>query len=240
MTKITATNSAGYAAPFGLAADAVIFTLKDEKLCVLVARRADEPHAGMWSLPGGFVDGTGNEGEAPEAPEETAERKVLEKTGLYPGYMEQLRLYAEPGRDSRGWLPSMAFLALVPADRLPAETDDVVWTQVDELPDLAFDHNAMVEDGLDRLRGKIWDSNIAVGLLPDEFTLGQAQKVYEAILGEKLDPANFRRNFKNRGLVEPTGKVRSHGPGRPAEMFRFVEVEPTWVTRDKTRIRPNR
>ena len=94
---IEATNSAGYPAPIGLAADPVVFTLLHGRLSVLLARRLEEPQRGMFALPGGFVG-------AEESPEQTAERKLREKTGVGSVHLEQLRTYAEPERDTRGWL----------------------------------------------------------------------------------------------------------------------------------------
>jgi 8-oxo-dGTP diphosphatase len=218
---ITATNSAGYPAPIGLAADPVVFTLLDGRLSVLLARRLEEPQRGMFALPGGFVG-------AEESPEQTAERKLREKTGVGSVHLEQLRTYAEPERDPRGWLPSIAYLALVPPgtlpDRTPAERD-ASWHPLDALPELALDHARIVEDGLWRLRARIadkaWFMRVGGGLLPEEFTLRQAQRLYEAIAGESLDPANFRRDVKATGLLEETGRRRSEGPGRPGTLHRL-------------------
>ena len=111
---VKATNTAGYEAPIGLTADPVVFTLLDGRLCVLLARRLEEPQRGMFSLPGGFVG-------ACEAPEQTAERKLREKTGVGTVHLEQLRTYADPARDPRGWLPSIAYMALVRPETLPEE-----------------------------------------------------------------------------------------------------------------------
>src|SRR3982751_149501 len=112
MPPIRAQNSAGYEAPIGLSADPVVFTLLGRELCVLLARRLEDPQRGMFALPGGFV---GTE----ESPEQTAERKLREKTGVGSVHLEQLRTYAEPKRDPRGWLPSIAYLALVRPEALP-------------------------------------------------------------------------------------------------------------------------
>jgi 8-oxo-dGTP diphosphatase len=217
-----ATNDAGYAAPIGLAADPVVFTLLDGRLSVLLARRLEEPQRGMFALPGGFVG-------AEESPEQTAERKLREKTGVGSVHLEQLRTYAEPARDPRGWLPSIAYLALVPPgalpDRTPAERD-ASWHPLDALPELALDHARIVDDGLWRLRARIadkaWFMRVGGGLLPEEFTLSQAQRLYEAIAGEALDPANFRRDVKATGLLAPTGRTRTEGPGRPGALYRVA------------------
>ena len=220
MDRLTARNSAGYDAPVGLAADPVVFTLVDGDLSVLLARRTEEPQRGSFSLPGGFVG-------AAESPRETAERKLREKTGVGSVHLEQLRTYAGPDRDPRGWLPSIAYLALVPPEALPAEVPqgrDPGWHRVDALPELALDHAIMVDDGLWRLHArvadKVWFVRKALALLSEPFTLRQAQQLYEALRGEEVDAANFRRDVRATGLLEDTGALRSEGPGRPGRLYR--------------------
>jgi 8-oxo-dGTP diphosphatase len=226
VTRISARNTDGYEAPIGIAADPVVFTVAEKRLSVLLARRRDAPAKGRWSLPGGFV----GPGEDPAA---TVVRKLEEKTGIPPIYLEQLRTYAEPGRDPRGWLPSVAYLALVPAELLPADgARDATWHPVDELPRLAFDHARIVGDALERVRGKLWYSNIAVGLLPREFRIAQAREVYEQVAGVTYDPGNFSRDLRASGLVVESGRLAEQtGAGRPPRLFRFVTSEPTWTPR---------
>src|SRR5688500_26523 len=117
LSRITARNTADYEAPIGLSADPVVFTLVDGRLAVLLARRREEPQRGVFALPGGFV-GTD------ESPEESAERKLREKTGAGSVHLEQLRTYADPKRDPRGWLPSIDYMALVAPDALPDERSE--------------------------------------------------------------------------------------------------------------------
>jgi len=218
--RITARNSAGYDAPIGLTADPVVFTLLGDRLCVLLARRLEEPQRGQFALPGGFV---GTE----ESPAQTAERKLREKTGVGSVHLEQLRTYADPRRDPRGWLPSIAYLALVGPEELPEEGPaerEAGWHPVDDLPDLALDHETIVDDGLWRLRARVtektWFLRVAGALLPAEFTLGQAQRLYEALSGETVDAANFRRDVKATALLVDTGELHSDGPGRPGRLYR--------------------
>jgi 8-oxo-dGTP diphosphatase len=220
--RIDARNSAGYEAPIGLTADPVVLTLLDGHLNVLLARRLEEPQRGMFALPGGFV-GTD------ESPEQTAERKLREKTGVGSVHLEQLRTYADPKRDPRGWLPSIAYMALVAPEALPDEGPagrEASWHSVDHLPELALDHALIVDDGLWRLRARVadkpWFVRVGGGLLPDRFTLAQAQRLYEALRGEPVDPANFRRDVKATGLLADTGEQRSEGPGRPGRVYRRV------------------
>jgi 8-oxo-dGTP diphosphatase len=220
--ETTAQNSAGYESPIGLTADPVVFTLLGGQLAVLLIRRLEQPQRGMFALPGGFVG-------ANESPEQTAERKLREKTGLPPVHLEQLRTYAHPRRDPRGWLPSIAYMALVPAETLPLESPperEASWYPVGNLPQLALDHGRIVEDGLWRLRARVtdkaWFVRIACALLPQKFTLRQAQRLYGALSGESVDFANFRRDVLATDLLEETGELYSHGPGRPGMLFRRV------------------
>jgi 8-oxo-dGTP diphosphatase len=216
---IQATNTAGYEAPIGLTADPVVFTLLDGALCVLLARRLEQPQRGMFALPGGFVG-------ARESPEQTAERKLREKTGVGSVHLEQLRTYADPARDPRGWLPSIAYMALVRPETLPEDGPaerEASWHPLSALPPLALDHARIVDDGLWRLHARVadkaWFVRTAVGLLAEPFTLRDAQQLYEALRGEEVDAANFRRDIRATGLLVDTGELRSEGPGRPGHLY---------------------
>ena len=222
----TATNSEGFAAPVGLTADPVVVTVREGALQVLVVQRPDGEHA----LPGGFVG-------PDEEPGETAHRKLAEKTGVEDVYLEQLATFADPTRDPRGWIPTVAYLALVPPQTEPVDPR-AAWLPVDGRPELAFDHDAIVDLAVERLRGKLWWSNVAVGILPGEFPLSEARAVYEAIAGRPYDPATFARDLRATGLVEPSGGERREGPGRPAALYRFGSRAPEWGAGRRKRIAP--
>lgn len=216
----SATNSEGYPAPVALAVDTVVLTVREGELSVLVA---DAPGGGL-ALPGGFV-------RPDEAPADTARRKLAEKTGLDHPYLEQLATFADPGRDPRGWIPTVAHLALVPPDV------EGRWARVRDAPPFAYDHAEILAAAVERVEGKLWWSNVAVGILPGPFTLAEARAVYAAIAGVAYDPATFGRDLKATGLIEPTGEQRSDGPGRPAALFRFVSAEPAWGAGRRKRVR---
>jgi 8-oxo-dGTP diphosphatase len=222
----TATNSEGFEAPAGLTADPVVLTVRDGLLELLAAERDD----GGLALPGGFVGRT-------ESPAETARRKLAEKTGVADVYLEQLATFADPGRDPRGWIPTVAYLALVPPRTAPAGPGARwVAARAGERPPLAFDHDAIVAAALDRLEGKLWWSNVAVGILPGAFTLSEARVVFEAIAGRAYDPGTFARDLRATGLIEPTGEQRRDGPGRPAATFRFRSHELEWGAGRRKRV----
>ena len=223
MRRWTATNSEGYEAPAALAVDAVVLTVRDAALVALVASSSGEP-----ALPGGFVG-------PDEAPLATVRRKLRDKTGLRQPYLEQLGAFADPGRDPRGWIPSIAYLALVPPDT-EAEEADARWVPARGRTRLAFDHRKILRTAVERVEGKLWWSNIAVGILPGAFAMSEARAVYEAISGTAYDPATFARDLRATGLVQATGEQRSGGPGRPAALYRFTSHKHAWGAGHRKRV----
>jgi len=220
----TAVNSEGYPAPAALAVDVVVLTVAERELRVLTVRRFDRTSA----LPGGLVT-------PDEPPEATARRVLLDKTGLVDLYLEQLGAFADPDRDPRGWIPSIAYLALVPSDTTPSDPS-ARWMPARGRRRLAFDHRRILDTALDRVEGKLWWSNVAVGILPGEFTMTEARHVYEAIAGLEYDPATFARDLKATGLIEPTGQQRAGSPGRPASVYRFAAREHRWGAGRRKRV----
>ena len=101
---------------------------------------------------------------------------------------------------------------------------------------LAFDHREVLDAAVERLEGKLWWSNVGVGILPGPFTLSEARRVYEAIAQARYDPATFGRDLKATGLIEPTGEQRATGPGRPAALYRFTSDRPAWGAGRRKRI----
>jgi 8-oxo-dGTP diphosphatase len=201
-----------------LTVDVVAFTLRESRLQVLLIQRGEDPYAGRWALPGGFV-------RMEESLEEAALREMEEETGLKEAYLEQLYTFGDPGRDPRGRVVTVAYFALIPSDapvRLEGggEVTQASWFPVDELPALAFDHNLIVEDALRRLRYKLEYTAVGFELMPEQFTLSSLQYTYELILGEKLDKRNFRRRILEADVIEPTPHHRV-GEGRPARLYRY-------------------
>jgi ADP-ribose pyrophosphatase YjhB (NUDIX family) len=218
MTR-TAPESLSPADATRVAVSTVIFTLRrlpgsDALQIVLpLVRRTRDPHEGQWALPGGWLDAT--EGLAA-----AASRTLAETTGLAPSYLEQLYAFGAVDR-SPTRVVSIVYWALLRADEITDSTvENVEWFDATDLPRLAFDHNEIVGYALWRLRNKVGYSRIAHGLLADEFTLAELREVYEAILGRRLDPANFRRQVENSGTLIPTDRFRT-GSHRPARLYRY-------------------
>lgn len=201
-----------------VAVDVILFTIEERALRVLLVRRGVAPFEGMWALPGGFV-------REDESLDEAARRELREETDVEVGWLEQLYTFGEVDRDPARRVISVTYFALV--DRAPlhprAGTDaaSVGWFDVDDLPELAFDHARIVAYAHERLRYKTEYAPVAFQLLPERFTLGALQEVYEVVLGRALDKRNFRRKLAALDIVEPTGEHHREGAGRPAELYRF-------------------
>jgi 8-oxo-dGTP diphosphatase len=134
-----------------LTVDVAVVTREDRPR-VLLIRRAKDPFAGSWALPGGFVDQN-------ERLTDAARRELVEETGVNVGDLEQLYTAGDPGRDPRGWTVSVAFLARVDADAVQAkaadDADDANWFPLDELPPLAFDHGMILKRAAARIEDRL-------------------------------------------------------------------------------------
>ena len=238
MKKTVSTRSTGgsrcptipqSAARVALTVDVVLCTIRDGAFSVLLVERAVEPFAASWALPGGFV--LDDEDLAGAARRELAEETGVDHPG---GHLEQLGTYAAPGRDPRGRVATVAYLALVPDLPAPTAGSDAAgarWWSVAELgladgrrrrdrPDLAFDHAALLRDGVERARAKLEYTTLATAFVTEPFTLGDLRAVYEAVWAVDLDAANFRRKvLSTDGFVVDTGERVSVGRGKPAARY---------------------
>ncbi len=203
--------------------DLVVLTVRDDDLAVLLVRRGIPPYRGRLALPGGFV-------HAQEDLPAAAGRELEEETGIrgLGGHLEQLATFGTPGRDPRGRVVTVAYLALVPdPGPLVAGSDaaSASWNSVGELETggrrLAFDHSQILTAGLERARAKLEYSTLATSFCPPEFTINELRRVYEAVWGQPLDPRNFHRKVTGTpGFVEATGTTTGRQGGRPAQLFR--------------------
>lgn len=202
--------------PFAVSADAVVFTLREGRLAILLVERLNDPYRGRLALPGGFV-------EPDEDAEAAALRELREETGVVGGYIEQLRTYSAPERDPRMRVVTVAHMVLMPFVNAVAGDDAAAVRLVDvddlHMDDLAFDHAVILADALERLRSKVEYTDIASGLLPGEFTIDQLLDVYKAVWGTRPDPANFRRKMLRSGVIVASGG-RARTGGRPALLYR--------------------
>jgi 8-oxo-dGTP diphosphatase len=210
--------------PFAVTVDLAVFTVREGRLHTLLIERGQQPYAGRWALPGGFV-------RPHESAYAAARRELAEETGLPQAtvaalHLEQLRTYSDPDRDPRMRVVSIAYTALVPRLPEPRGGGDAAragWLPHREQAALAFDHDTILADAHDRVCAKLEYTCLATAFCPPEFTLGELQQVYETVWGTTLDRPNFRRKvLAAPGLVEqiPDAWRLTSGRGKPAALYR--------------------
>jgi 8-oxo-dGTP diphosphatase len=209
---------------FAVTVDVVVLTMSDSRLHVLLVRRGVAPFEGMWAIPGGFKRPT-------ETLDEAAKRELAEETGVDgASLLTQFGAYGDPGRDPRMNVVTVAYLAVLrEVGGVVAGTDaaDAALIPVSEVLngkiELAFDHERIVRDAVERVRVDLELRGIATAFVGPTFTLVELRAVYEAVWGTHLDGANFRRSvLAEDGWVIPTGRRARPGStgGKPAELYR--------------------
>ena len=204
--------------------DIVIFSIIDEHVNVLITKRADFPYKGSWATPGGFVDV-----KKDKSIEQTALRKLKEKTGYDAPYLEQLGATGNDSRDPRGWSVTVTYFALVNAEDAQFGNDSC-WCALDDdgnvaQQKLAFDHEELIKDAFHRLKSKAQYTTIALHVLPEKFTLSELQKCFEIILGGKLNKSGFRRRIIKGNVVEEVEGESKQTATRKAQLYRKSDDE---------------
>jgi 8-oxo-dGTP diphosphatase len=209
---------------FAVTVDVVILTMSNKRLHVLLVRRGVAPFEGMWAIPGGFK-------RPAETLDEAAKRELAEETGVdSASLLTQLGAYGDPDRDPRMNVVTIAYLAAIRRVGVVvagADAAEVALIPVSEVlkgkVELAFDHAQIVRDAVERVRVDLELRGIATAFVGPTFTLAELRAVYEAVWGEQLDGANFRRSvLAESGWVIPTGRRARPGStgGKPAELYR--------------------
>jgi len=210
--------------PFAVTVDVVVLTITDGRLHVLLVQRGVAPFEGMWAIPGGFKRPT-------ETLDEAAKRELVEETGIDgASLLRQFGAYGDPERDPRMNVVTVAYLAVLLEVRgIAAGTDAAaaalipVSDAADGKIELAFDHERILRDAVERVRVDLELTGIATAFVGKTFTLAELRAVYEAVWGVQLDAANFRRSLlAESGWVVPTGRRARPGSsgGKPAELYR--------------------
>ena len=204
----------------GVAVDVILFGILDKNLKVGLIQREEEPHLNKYALPGRFV-------RYEEPIEDTAKMALKLKGGINPEvvFSEQLYTFGQDlKRDTRIRTISIVYYGLIDSQKIDFQSGNKFkWYSVYDLPQLAFDHNAIIRYALERLCKKIkeWE-DVAFQLMPKEFTLTELQNTYEIILNEKLDKRNFRKKILEQNILKELKKKKMEGVHRPAGLFSFI------------------
>lgn len=200
--------------------DIVVFTIENDDLKVLLVERGQEPFRDHWALPGGFV-------EIDESLRRAAWRELREETGVHAGFLEQLYAFGRPDRDPRERVITVAYYSLIPPDRMRVEAASdasaAEFTSLSKLPDLAFDHERIIDKAVQRMKEKLSDPIVALQVLPETFTMSEIRRVYELFRGEELDKRNFTKKMIALEHVEETGQKRTSVNHRPARLYRVKD-----------------
>lgn len=209
--------SSPYVPPI-LTVDAVIFQIMNGTLEVLLLRRPNDPFKGEWALPGGY-------NAKGETTTEALRRIVSQKTGVDIDtdltYLEQLYTFDNVGRDPRGHAVSVTYMGCG-RDIEPRDAGShVAFLDVNNLPDLAYDHAGIIAYARERLIAKLTYTNAVAAFLEKRFTLSQLQAAYEIVFGRELDKRNFRKKFLSLDLIHETDELWRDGAHRPAKLYEF-------------------
>jgi len=190
-----------------VATDCVVFGFDGRELKVLLVERGIDPFKGMWAFPGGFM-------RIDETAEECARRELKEETGLELSYIRQLGTFTGVHRDPRERVVSIAFYSLARHSEVRGGDDaaKAKWWAIDDVPQLAFDHDYILRQAMKRIRQDIHFEPIGFGLLDEEFTIADLQRLYESILGVHFDRRNFSRKMLQTSILQEVEEPQPEQP----------------------------
>ena len=196
-----------------------IFTVDKGVVKVLLIRRKNEPYKDKWALVGGALYNN-------ETLEICASRELKEKTGLDNVDLTLCNVFSKVDRSPVMRMVAVSYLGVVDIDRVKflketLKTSDCDWFAIDNIPNLAYDHNVILNDSLEKLKQEISKSNILKSLFPNGFTIPELQKTYESILGVTFDRRNFRRKLLSLDLIVDTNREIKFDGNKPAKVYEF-------------------
>ncbi|HEU4789735.1 MAG TPA: NUDIX domain-containing protein [Flavobacterium sp.] len=198
--------------------DCVIFGFNKESLEVLLVQHAEGESVGKWGLLGGWL-------RKKESIDDAAQRILYELTSLDNIYLEQLKAFTDPNRVSGRRVVTIAYYTLVNREdyniKASVTLREAKWYKINDIPNLIFDHNEILDFSLMQLRNRVRQAPIGFNLLPEKFTLLQLMHLYEEILGIELDKSNFRRKILHMKLLVPLDEKQQDVSHRAAKLYRF-------------------
>jgi 8-oxo-dGTP diphosphatase len=201
-----------------LSIDCLLFGFKDGRLDILLVKHARGISKGKWALPGGWI-------QYNESIDDAAKRLLQSLTGISNIYLEQLKAFGDVHRYPTKRVVTLAYYTLVKEEHyslIPGFTaSDAKWFNIQETPELPYDHQAILDFGFRHIKQKVRQEPIGFNLLPEKFTLLQLQELYESILETKLDKSNFRRKLLKMNLLKPCSEKQQDVSHRAAGLYRF-------------------
>jgi 8-oxo-dGTP diphosphatase len=198
---------------------ATIFTVDKGITKVLLIKRNNEPFKGMWALVGGALYNN-------ETLDEGIRREVKEKIGIDVVNVSMFDIFSSVDRSPVMRMLAVGYIGIVDFSKVEIikrtlKTSDADWVPIDKIGDLAYDHNEIINKGIEVLKQKIVNTDILKSLYPEGFTLPEIQKTYEAILNKELDRRNFRKKMLSLDLIYDTGLSRKFEGTKPAKIYKF-------------------
>ena len=214
---------------FGLSVDCIVFGYHKGEIRVLLVERDAAPFKGDWALIGDLVN--------PQSDLADSANHVLERlTGLKDIFMEQFFTFGSVRRHPVGRVVTVGYYSLLKSkDYHPIASSwakSTKWFNINELPELAFDHSEILKKGIEILKTKVRYQPVGFELLPSKFTLLELQDLYEALLGYTFDKPNFRKKILSMDLIIPLNEVQENVSHRPAKLFKFDEQRYTQLRKE--------
>lgn len=203
----------------GISIDCLLFTILDQKLQILLIRRKHELFDGEWSLPGKLL--------RPDMEPDYGLIRIMEDmTGRADVYYKQIRAFTGVNRHPQGRVVAIAYFGLTHPSKIklkvPDMASEIAWVPIDQIPEMPFDHNEILESGIRRLRRRVQSRPVIIEMLPERFSMPELQRAYELVLEEELDKRNFRKRFIEAGLLEKLDEFQKMPKTRPAQLYRVI------------------
>lgn len=198
-----------------------IFSVEKGDIKILLVKNQEDPYKGYWILPNGIL--TNN-----ETLEENIEKTLFNQTGLKDVTVEQCKMFSNIDRNPNARVIGVSFIGLIDSKSIELKREaredyELEWFLIDELPKIGYDHEQITINSINTLKQKLLSSDVLKTLFPSDFTLPELQKIFEQILGKKLDRRNFRKKFLSLDLIEDTNEKNIGCNGRPAKLYKFKD-----------------
>ena len=200
-----------------------IFSIDKGVIKVLLIKRTNHPYTGMWALVSGAMYNN-------ELIVDAAKRELMEKTDIKNIELILSGIYDDVDRSPLLRMIGFGFIGLVDIDKVKflkssSKTSDANWFPIDEIPQLAYDHNVILKDAIEKLKKKIVTTDILKILYPKGFTIPEIHKVYESILNTKIDRRNLRKKLLTSGIIEDSNQTINFEGKKPAKIYKFNNKE---------------